>query len=117
MESGPKFDKKGICRLKDSSNKTVILERDVWEFKIKKPEREFFAYNFGKIKETVKAPDKTRPSKSNPNSQLLYKKFGDIWLRPEIKVPSRAPYICVIIHDSGKRKKIKTFYSTDRIKK
>jgi len=117
MENGPKFDKKGICRLKDSSGKTVILERDVWEFKIKKPEREFLAYNFEKIKKTVKAPSESRPSRKNPNAQLLYRKFSDIFLRPDIKVPHRNHYLCVIVHRIGKQKKIKTFYSTNRIKK
>jgi len=117
LESGPKFDRQGVCRLKDKQNKTVLLYKSVWDFKTSKEGRSFLAYNYEKIKGTLRNPDKVRVSKANPDSMLYYKKYTNIWLKPGIKVPFPSIYICVIVGNRENKKVIKTFYPTNRLKK
>ncbi len=75
------------------------------------------AYNFDLIKATVSSPDKIRPSSSNPDVEILYKKCARICLSPGITIPSPCNYLAVVIETKKNNKKIKTFYPTSRIKK
>lgn len=116
MEKGPKFDKKGVCRFKNDQNQIVILHKSIWLFKTTKPERQHLAYNFEKLKSTVRTPDKIRKSKKEPDTLLYYKKFSEIWLQPNIKVPNIAPHMCVIVGKRNNARFVKSFYTTRRIK-
>lgn len=113
----PKFDKHGICRIKDIDDEFVSLSKSVWEFKISKPERQHLRYNFDKIKETLRSPDTIRESKRCDDTILYYKAFDTILLQPGTPLPANKQYICVVVAIENGQKRVKTFYDTNRIKK
>lgn len=118
VEEAPSFKASGVCYLKDKLGNSVLLKQSVWEEKISKPERTFLAYNYLKIVETIRNPDHERKSTKNKKARILYKRFDDIWLLPNIKTTFRDGYMVVVIQKikSGIFV-VKTMYTTSRIKK
>lgn len=116
MEQGPKFDKSGRCFLRDIHGDTVLLNKKVWERKLKMDNRHFFQFNFEKIRETLRSPDKTRKSKNNDWSKLYYKKYDRIWLSEGVTAPFLNNYFVVIVGNRNGIKFVQTFYPTNRIK-
>ena len=74
------------------------------------------AHNFDLIKDAMASPDFNRPSKSNPNAEIVYKKCARICISPGITVPSPCKYIAVVIENKSNERFVKTFYPTNRIK-
>lgn len=111
--SVPKFDKRDRLKLVGYDNKTYWLRRNTWNIKTKQPERWYLKFNFDKIELTIAYPEEVRRSTKRADSKILYRKFSQMTIAPNITA-SWDGYIAVVI--DTKTNRIQTIYPTRKIK-
>lgn len=84
--------------------------------KLLRPERWHIEHNFEKIVSTLVGPDEVRQSSQHEDCFIAYKKFDTYCVLPGVNVTYTADINYLAVVCDGKRKIIKTFYPTQRIK-